>query len=451
VKNQISTEGEVVENPVIVRDELTETESDLSANLKKLRKKTTALVVETSNFGTETGAQSFSSSGTTIGKHNRDECLMCSRSKLISKILETTSLNIQEPKDLASQNGGKIRDSDVSFYSPESVISDDSANTNMPDRISNTILRNIIKMANPIMFKACRKILMELKQKYPQSFQDICLYSEICKHMSKCSYRMSVRRFIQEIFFDLNFDCFLNGVEAILEVAQHRVNDLSLLDTSKLLPSSPSMQSSTSSVPHPSPSISIPLHKLHSLKSPLLASVYETSVENLVDSPPKFTKDEVDAIVMLRSPEKGGRASPSGSTKVTVEVHHSLNRRSLESSEGLQPLRRRRFNTLELDLSCTKNKFPIKHRSPPSTSGPNTLFRPVSLNVKDQQQPLQKSIISTSDHSFEASTRRISSPVSTPLGPLFCEQRLLTSSRSEATLSNKRSDGKKVDNTISKK
>lgn len=454
-KNPFLNEGEAPgEHQTIVRDEsAVSSTSDLSAGNKRIRKKTVTSNIDSSNLGTETGvgAQSLVSSGTTIAKHNRNECLMCSRMKFINKILDTNSLNIQEPKDLASQNGGKIRDSDVSFYSPESIISDDSANPNMPDRISNTILRNVVKMANPIMFKACRKVLMELKQKYPQSFQDICMYSEICKHMSKCSYRMAVRRFIQEIFLDLNFDSFSYGVDLILEVAQQRASDLSLFDTSKMLPSSPLMQSSSSSVSHPSPSVPIPLHKLHSLKSPLLASVYETSVENLVDSPPKVTKDEVDALVTLRSP---GRSSPSGSSKITVEVHHSLNRRSLESGEVLEPFRRRRFNTLELDLSCTKNIFPIKHRSPPSVSGPlatSTLRRPVSLNVKDQQQPLQKSIISTSDHSFEASARRISSPVSTPLGPLFCEQRLLTTSRSEATLSNKENDGKKSNDTIGKK
>lgn len=448
----------VNENPLISRDEsaLSST-SDLSANNKRVRKKTATSIVEPNALETENivRATSTASSVATIAKHNRSECLNCSRMKLLGKFLDTTTLNIQEPKDLASQNGGKIRDSDVSFYSPESIISDDSANTNMPDRISNTILRNVVKMANPIMFKPCRKTLMELKQKYPQSFQDICLYSEICRHMSKCSYRMTVRRFIQEIFLDLSFESFSQGVDLILEVAQQRANDLCLLDNSKMLPLSPPTQTpSFSSVPTPSPSVPIPQHKLHSLKSPLLASVYETSVENLVDSPPKIAKDEVDSAVILRSPEKG-KVSPSGSSKVTVEVHHSLNRHSMESGEVLEPLRRRRFNTLELDLSCTKNIFPIKHRSPPSMSGPlatSTLRRPMSLNVRDQQQPLQKSTISTSDHSFEASARKtISSPVTTPLGPLFCEQRLLTTSRSEATLSNKTNDGKKGDFTIDKK
>lgn len=441
------------EHHTVVPDEsAVSSTSDLSAGNRRVRKKTITSAVDSATFVTETAA-SLASSGTANAKHNRNDCLVCCRTKTINKIVDMTSLNIQEPKDLASQNG-KIADSDVSFYSPESIISDDSANTNMPDRISNTILRNVLKMANPIMFKACRNVLMELKQKYPQSFQDICLYSEISKHMSRCSYRLAVRRFIQEIFLDLNFESFNNGVELILDVAHRRLTDIKLLNNSKMLPLSPPTQS-TLNVPHSSPSTSvpIPLHKLHSLKSPLLASVYETSVENLMDSPPKITKDELDApMVMLRSPDKK-KNSPGGSTQ--AEVHSQAHRHSMESGgESLEPLRRRRFNTLELDLSCTKNKFPIKHRSPTSATGPlatSTLRRPVSLNnaYREGQQSLYKSNISTSDHSFEASTRKtIYSPISPPPGLLFCEQRLLTS-RSEATLS-KKNDDKKSDDRMSK-
>lgn len=454
-KTQYTQEGDVVsEQQAIAPESAVSSTSDLSASNRRVRKKTVTSALDSSNVVTDTtGAASLASSGATFAKHNKNDCLLCCRMRVLNKSIDTVSLIIQEPKDLASQNG-KIRDSDVSFYSPESVISDDSANTNMPDRIGNTILRNVIKMANPIMFKACRKILMELKQKYPQSFQDVCLYSEICRHMSQCSYRMTVRRFVQEIFLDLNYEALNSGVEVVLEVAQQRLNDIRLLNTSKLLPVSPLKQSPPANVPHPSPSLPVPTHKLHSLKSPLLASVYETSVENLVDSPPQITKDEVDAIVTLRTPDKT-KTSPGGSTQVTAEVHQ--HRHSMESgSESLEPLRRRRFYTLELDLSCSRNKFPIKHRSPTSSTAPQatpTLLRPTSLTTNvEGPVPLYKSTISSSDHSFEASSRKmISSPISPPLGTLFCEQRLLTSSRSEATLSNKKNDGKKGSEKISKK
>lgn len=406
--------------------------------------------VETKSLNAESVLpMSLASWSSIMQKHNKDECLQCCRTKLLNKIVEQTSLNITEPKDFASQNG-KARETELLFYSPESVISDDSANTSMPDKISNTILKNVIKMANPIMFKACRKILMELKQKYPESFQDICLYSEVCRNMAECSYRMSVRRFIQEIFLDLRFDALNHGVEAVLGVAQQRYAEQKVLNNLMMLPLSPptALQSSPTSVSHPPPPLAIPLHKLHALKSAPLASVYETSVENLVESPPQkvSASDEVDAAVTLRSPGKV-QLSPSGSTQVKAEVHR---RSELAGGESLEPVRRRRFYTLELDLSCTKNKFPIKHRSPPSTSGPSTtstLRRPVSFNSGTAETgSLLKSGLYSSDQGFEASTRKaiVSSPISPPLGTLFCEQRLLTSSRSEATLSNKKDDGKKT-------
>jgi rapamycin-insensitive companion of mTOR len=414
------------------------------------------------------------SSGGGTKRHNKDECLMCCRNKIITKVVDT-SLIIQESKEVTVTTNGKTRDSsDVSFYSPESVISDDSAN--MPDRISNIILRNFQKMANPILFKTCRKILMELRQKYPQSFQDICLYSEVCKYMGICNYRMTVRRFIQEIFLDLNYDVFNNDIDLILNVARQRLADQKLLDTSKTFPSTSSSSSSTSSPQsntnsqilnvsntqnyHTTPSAStasltssqaISLsHKLHSIKSPLLASVHESSIENLID-PPKSTKDEVDSVNNKNNLKSTGynnnnsnnKSSPGSSQKVTAEIHGYRQKKDTDSagSEIIQPIRRRRFNTLELDLSCTVNKFPIKHRSQQATAATSTADgRPNSIStapiIKDGEQSFITKNFSTSDHSFEY-TRSITSPISplAPLYPLYCEQRLLQSSRSEATLS----------------
>jgi rapamycin-insensitive companion of mTOR len=427
-------------------------------------------------------------------KHSKEECLQCCRNKVISKVVDTT-LNIQEPKDNLTSMNGKIRDSDVSFYSPESIVSDDSANINMPDRISNIILKNFQKMANPIMFKTCRKILMEMKQKYPQSFQDVCLYSEVCKYMGSCNYRMTIRRFIQEIFFDLSFNTFNNDVDLILNVVRQRLTDLNLLDISKTFPPTSSLSSPPSL--STSATSTTTTHKTHSIKSPLLASVHETSVENLMDSSSSRgtqssaetkTTDEVDSIVpknnnnndkvitdnvAIRSPSSAeAKLSPVSMQKVTAEIHNESFK--IVDSE-MKTYRRRRFNTLELDLSCTKNKFPIRHRSlqdeqPLASSTLQRPIRPVSLsannnninfnkdsvndfrktstnnsynnnnnnsNIRNEQSLITKSF-STSDHNFYKSTPRSSdliSPLSLPYEPLYCEQRLIQSSRSDAALS----------------
>lgn len=469
-KNQYQAEGDAV--ALIPADEsAVSSMSDLSTTTgnKRMRKRTVMTTVpldQTLLTGTSTGIESVeippmirsassNTGGVGVTKHNRNECILCCRSKVIIKLVDT-SLNIQEPKENLTTMNGKIGDSEISFYSPESIVSDDSANTNMPDRISNVILRNCQKMANPILFKNCRKVLMELKQKYPQSFQDPCLYSEVCKYMSTCSYRMAVRRFIQEIFLDLNYDqlCSNSDFDLIINIATQRIADLKLLDSSKSFPSSPppaTSSSSSSSLGTTSTvqfSQAILQHKIHSLKSPHLASVYETSIENLIDSQQPAsskvlettTTDEVDSKIRNSSPSKG-------SQQVKAEVHSYRHSSILESagpssidtsSEILQPIRRRRFNTLELDLSCTVNKFPIRHRSQQTIEdGPlatSTLQRQRYVSTS-ANTPQQQSLEMHYNKISSSSSLQLTSPLSPPsLGTLFCEQRLLQS-RSEATLS----------------
>ena len=44
-----------------------------------------------------------------------------------------------------------------------------------------------------------------IKEKYPQTFDDICLYSEVSHLLSHCTFRLPCRRFIQELFQDVQF------------------------------------------------------------------------------------------------------------------------------------------------------------------------------------------------------------------------------------------------------
>lgn len=45
-----------------------------------------------------------------------------------------------------------------------------------------------------------------MKQKFPKTYQDICLYSEVCHTLANYNYRLPSRRFIQELFQDVNFE-----------------------------------------------------------------------------------------------------------------------------------------------------------------------------------------------------------------------------------------------------
>ncbi|XP_061386649.1 rapamycin-insensitive companion of mTOR, partial [Musca vetustissima] len=193
------------------------------------------------------------------GKHGRSNCLYCSRQRKRSQRLDgsgsgdvsTSTLcemytnasaalvaaGIQATVALSRKGGGTTNTSTTNtdnktatgatankpplqqqqysnassiqfseFHSPESILSEDS----LPDRLTANILYNVQRLANPVSAKQSKMALLELKQKHPASFQDICLYSEVCRTLGRCSYRMNARRFLQELFLDLDFDSFYN-------------------------------------------------------------------------------------------------------------------------------------------------------------------------------------------------------------------------------------------------
>lgn len=47
--------------------------------------------------------------------------------------------------------------------------------------------------------------LLRIKEKFPYAFDDICLYSEVSHLLSHCMFRLTSRRFIQELFQDVQF------------------------------------------------------------------------------------------------------------------------------------------------------------------------------------------------------------------------------------------------------
>ena len=44
-----------------------------------------------------------------------------------------------------------------------------------------------------------------MKQSHPAIFEDLCLYSEICLILAEYSFRLFSRRFVHELFMDVNF------------------------------------------------------------------------------------------------------------------------------------------------------------------------------------------------------------------------------------------------------
>lgn len=49
-------------------------------------------------------------------------------------------------------------------------------------------------------------LVHSFKQRFPSVFEDFCLYSEVCLQMESCNFRATARRFLHELFLDVNLD-----------------------------------------------------------------------------------------------------------------------------------------------------------------------------------------------------------------------------------------------------
>ncbi|XP_069677672.1 rapamycin-insensitive companion of mTOR isoform X2 [Periplaneta americana] len=86
--------------------------------------------------------------------------------------------------------------------------------------IRREILKHVVRMSNPVWIKLSKQTLLQLKQKYPSVFQDVCLYSEVSHRMGSATYRLTARRFLQELFLDLQFDALYEEPTSILQIQQ---------------------------------------------------------------------------------------------------------------------------------------------------------------------------------------------------------------------------------------
>lgn len=361
-----------------------------------------------SDIGLVSSMSDISSASKKYGKgvkHDRTECLQCSRkrtSRLNSRI--NSDVNISRKKSL-----------DVSYNSPESVFSEDSA---VADRTSAKIMQHVQRMGNFGWIKQSKQALLELKQKHPQSFQDMCLYSEVCKALGRNTYRAATRRFIQELFYDLDFDSFYVDCNEILTRKESLADEILEI-----------VEDTPQEVPQPIPQL--PPNTFKHFKSPALASVYEASAENLSESlksksqvptdEEELTTTSANNTLLSTSSSNNSRTKNLPNHPQTTETANlntsNSNYQQLRQKNHMRP----RFNTLELDLSCTKNKFPIRDRSKLARDysrggeGASTASAgDCLLSPTEDLQPLSTSM--------------------TPIGSLYCEQRLFKSSRSEQTL-----------------
>ncbi|KAK2872643.1 hypothetical protein Q8A67_022540 [Cirrhinus molitorella] len=80
------------------------------------------------------------------------------------------------------------------------------------------VLRLVINLSSSVGTKGNETGLLTIKEKFPYAFDDICLYSEVSYLLAHCMFRLAARRFIQELFQDVQFIPMYEEAESILSM-----------------------------------------------------------------------------------------------------------------------------------------------------------------------------------------------------------------------------------------
>ncbi|XP_051732729.1 rapamycin-insensitive companion of mTOR isoform X1 [Ctenopharyngodon idella] len=80
------------------------------------------------------------------------------------------------------------------------------------------VLRLVINLSSSVGTKGNETGLLTIKEKFPYAFDDICLYSEVSYLLAHCMFRLASRRFIQELFQDVQFIPMYEEAESILSM-----------------------------------------------------------------------------------------------------------------------------------------------------------------------------------------------------------------------------------------
>ncbi|XP_033871166.3 rapamycin-insensitive companion of mTOR-like isoform X1 [Acipenser ruthenus] len=85
------------------------------------------------------------------------------------------------------------------------------------------VLRLVVNLSSSVGTKGHETGLLTIKEKFPYAFDDICLYSEVSHLLAHCMFRLLSRRFIQELFQDVQFTPMYEEAETILATPPQQV------------------------------------------------------------------------------------------------------------------------------------------------------------------------------------------------------------------------------------
>ncbi|XP_016844354.1 rapamycin-insensitive companion of mTOR [Nasonia vitripennis] len=147
----------------------------------------------------------------------------------------TMSTSRQNPSDMDEESSSEYEATSdhsriclVCFR--EKSVSNDSVGTDVDfrrtvDKTRRDILRHTQRLANPVFSRHSQQTLLRLRQQYPNIFQDVCIYSEVASRLANNTYRITARRFLQELFLDSSFDTLYEEPTTILKMTVNAPED----------------------------------------------------------------------------------------------------------------------------------------------------------------------------------------------------------------------------------
>ncbi|KAK9881647.1 hypothetical protein WA026_017167 [Henosepilachna vigintioctopunctata] len=99
---------------------------------------------------------------------------------------------------------------------------EEKATSSVSGFLESEVLQYIELLSNPLWNKQAKLALLQLKQENPKIFEDACLYSEACKLISENQYRLTVRRIVHELFFEVHYHSIYEEAKNI--IAKKSVN-----------------------------------------------------------------------------------------------------------------------------------------------------------------------------------------------------------------------------------
>ncbi|XP_052775865.1 rapamycin-insensitive companion of mTOR-like isoform X2 [Mya arenaria] len=160
-------------------------------------------------------------------EHLVDYCVLCRGRRSNSNMHTTDEGDVGE---VGGAGRGRGRSSSVNealvdtSSSLNSTGSDSSASKMSYDTpmgrtlVRKEMLRFVINLSSSVGVKGAEQGLLALKQKFPKAFQDLCFYSDVSHLLGTCSFRLTARRFVQELFEELNITKLLDEACDILGI-----------------------------------------------------------------------------------------------------------------------------------------------------------------------------------------------------------------------------------------